>query len=87
MNLREFLKLYNFRWINQNNKENTGIVRIYTEFPSNWFEFGVNAWNWQNQQADEIIKDVLNKSVLNREVVSLNYDNNNEVFCIYLKEV
>lgn len=81
MSLRDFLKLYNFKQI-YSQKENTQIVRIYTEFPANWFEFGINDWSWDKNR-DELVESYLNKKLLDREVVSINYDEDNDVFCIH----
>lgn len=85
MTLREFLKLYNFREIVRD-KENTQIIRIYTDWPTDWFEFGVNSWKWPDESTDILIKKFINKEVLNREVVSINYDEANEIFCIHTEE-
>ena len=83
MILREFLKLYNFRHI-QNQKENTQIIRIYTDWPSKWFEFGVNDWDYNNN-ADKLIEEFLTKDVLDQEVISFNYDYENEVVAILVE--
>lgn len=83
MTLREFLKLYNFRAI-YHEKENTQIVRIITDFPNQWFEFGVNDWSYSDP-TDEIISSVLREDILNREVSSCQYDDTNEVFAIHIE--
>lgn len=80
MTLREFIKLYNFRQFYKD-KENTQIIRIYTELPSDWFEFGVNDW-WFEDNRDELVEQFLHKRLLDREVTSINYDYDNDVFCI-----
>ncbi len=79
MNLKEFLKLYNFRHI-LNEKENTQIVRIYSDWPSDWFEFGVNDWDYGKDRFSMYI----HPDILKKEVSSINYDDVNEVFCISL---
>ncbi len=84
MNLKEFLKLYNFRYI-LNEKENTQIVRIYSDWPSDWFEFGVNDWSYDNT-TDERIEKFIHPDILKMEVSSIQYDEVNEVFSISLYE-
>lgn len=83
--LRSFLDLYNFREIVAE-KEDTSIIRIYTEFPSKYIEFGVNEWGY-NSDKQNIIESVINKKVLDRVVRSFNYDNDRDIFCVYLEEV
>lgn len=85
MILREFLKLYNFRYINHNQKENTQIVRIHINFPDTWFEFGIKDWYW-NDDRDEAVEFILTKKLLDSDVTSVSYDEDNEVFCIYTEE-
>lgn len=87
MTLRDFLKLYNFRYF-YNDKENTQIIRIYTEFPEEWFEFGVYDFDYSDEKRDSLVEQFLNKDLLDREVVSINYDDVAEIFCIHteLKE-
>lgn len=83
--LRRFLDLYNFREI-VNEKENTQIIRIYTEFPSKYIEFGVNEWGYGNDKMD-IVESTMSKKTLDRIVRSFNYDDILNVFCVHLEEV
>lgn len=83
MTLQDFLKLYNFRKI-YNERENTEIIRIYSDWPSDWFEFGVNDWSFD--ETNERIKMFIHPDILKKEVSSVNYDDVNEVFCITLYE-
>ena len=84
MTLRDFIKLYNFRNFH-NDKQNTQIIRIYTEFPEEWFEFGVNDWSYDDSR-DKLVDKFVNKNILNQEVTSVNYDDVNDVFCIHVEE-
>lgn len=82
--LRKFLDLYNFRELIES-REDTQIIRIYTEFPSKYIEFGVNEWSYGNTKT-EIIESVMNKKILERVVRSFNYDTDRDIFCVYLEE-
>lgn len=83
--LSQFLDLYNFREMVEN-KEDTQIIRIYTEFPSKYIEFGVNEWSY-GETKTEIIESVMNKKVLERIVRSFNYDTDRNIFCVFLEEI
>lgn len=83
--LYRFLDLYNFREM-VNDKEDTQIIRIYTDFPSKYIEFGVNEWSY-GETKTEIIESVMNKKILERVVRSFNYDDDRDIFCVYLEEV
>lgn len=83
--LRRFLDLYNFREMVEN-REDTQIIRIYTDFPSKYIEFGVNEWSY-GETKQEIIDSVMNKKMLERVVRSFNYDNDRDIFCVYLEEI
>lgn len=84
MNLREFLKLYNFRET-QDDREDTKIVRIYTEWPKKWFEFGINDWFSYDKERNELVELFINKEILDKEVTSISYDSTNEIFSIQLE--
>ena len=79
MTLREFIELYNFRRL-YNDKQNTQIIRIYVDL--DWFEFGVNDWSYDDSR-DKLVEQFLNKKLLDREVISFNFDEENEVFSVY----
>lgn len=79
--LAKCLDLYNFRTF-VNDKENTKLVRIYTEFPD-YIELGVNEWG---NSKNDIIKTTINKKLLSSRVVSFEYDDTKEVFVIYLEQ-
>ena len=81
--LRRFLDLYNFREM-VDGKEDTQIIRIYTEFPSKYIEFGVNEWSYGDTKS-EIIESVMNKKMLERTVLSFNYDDDRNIFCVHLE--
>jgi len=83
--LNRFLDLYNFREMREN-KEDTQIIRIYTDFPSKYIEFGVNEWSYSATKT-EIINSVMNKKILDRVVRSFNYDTDRGIFCVYLEEI
>ncbi len=83
--LRRFLDLYNFREM-VDNKEDTQIIRIYTEFPSKYIEFGVNEWSY-GETKQEIIESVMNKKILERTVRSFNYDDDRNIFAVHLEEI
>lgn len=85
MKLRDFLKLYNFRQM-ISDKQNTQIVRIHLDWPAKWFEFGVNDWDYGNDVRDKMVENILRPDLLDKEVVSINYDNDNSVFCIFLDQ-
>lgn len=82
--LRRFLDLYNFRQM-IDGREDTQIIRIYTEFPSKYIEFGVNEWSYGETKAD-IIESVMNKKMLESTVRSFSYDNDRNIFCVDLEE-
>lgn len=82
--LNRFLDLYNFREMVEN-REDTQIIRIYTEFPSKYVEFGVNEWSY-GETKQEIIESVMNKKILEKTVRSFNYDTTRDIFCVYLEE-
>lgn len=82
--LARFLDLYNFREM-VDKREDTQIIRIYTDFPSKYIEFGVNEWSY-GETKQEIIDTVLSKKILERPVRSFNYDTTREIFSVYLEE-
>lgn len=81
--LARFLDLYNFREM-VDKREDTQIIRIYTDFPSKYVEFGVNEWGYGDKQ--DIIDTVLSKKILERPVRSFNYDTDRDIFSVYLEE-
>lgn len=85
LSLSQFLELYNFRHMREN-KEDTQIIRIYTEFPQKYVEFGVNEWSY-GETKTEIIETVLNKKILERTVRSFNYDTERDIFAVFLEEI
>ncbi len=82
--LRSFLDLYNFREMVES-REDTQIIRIYSEFPSKYIELGVNEWGYGVAKM-EIIESTINKKMLDRIVRSFNYDNDRDIFCVMLEE-
>lgn len=82
MKLSELIELYNFKQFH-GDKEDTQIIRIYLDI-SEWFEFGVNDWGYQSGK-ESIVKKVLPKKLLEREVTSFNYDNDRDVFSVWLE--
>lgn len=77
MKLIDLMEKYNFRsitpnCINENKKLNTDIIRIYYgETRDNWFEFGIEDYS---SDTTEHIKKIINKDILNAEVLDFGLD-------------
>lgn len=73
MTLREVIRLYNFRHIDPDQvgmyHENTLIIRVYYTF-AEWFEFGIYDFSYEGDR-DKNVEKILNKKLLDREVVSI----------------
>lgn len=88
--LKQFLKTYNFR-CTQGYDENgeiiydTRIIRIYygTDYHQEWFEFG--EYDYDSGGVWARAKCVLSKSILDMVVKSFHYDDEKNVFCVYLE--
>ena len=62
MKLKQLLKYFNFLLIDENGKKDTDTIRIITDYPAGWFEFGMD--NERNPN-DYIRKDIMNRKVSN----------------------
>lgn len=84
--LIEFLLNYNFRKPVGENGFSTSIVRIYLDnFPENWIEYGL--YDFDNEEnKNKRIRDSLNINLITRIVRSYYYDEDEEVFIIFLDE-
>jgi hypothetical protein len=85
LTLRNFLSMYNFKEM-VNDRQNTQIVRVYTESPSRYIELGVNDWGYGDDSKESIFEEVVNEKLLDRVVKWFKYENDHDVFCIYLVE-
>lgn len=86
MSLKQLLKIYNFRLYRsdcENNKENTNIIRIYLG-DGEWFEFGINDWSTDENKMD-IIRKVLTKEILKRQVDYFTVDEDVNILVVYLQ--
>lgn len=76
MTLREVISLYNFRYINPDQTgmyhENTLTIRIYYDENGigDWFEFGIHDFDYEDQR-DKKVEKIINKKLLDSEVVSI----------------
>lgn len=87
--LKEFLLRYNFRRpLEKNNIElfSTSIVRIYKDQDKDiddWIEYGLYDFS-SMQKKTERLDSSLNKELLDREVSYYYFDEDEEIFCIFL---
>lgn len=82
MTLREFLKLFNFRFFDERGKENSDTIRIMFDF-NDWFEFGIYDFGDEDDR-NKLIERSINKKVLDTEVSSI--DTQELCIRIWLKE-
>ena len=86
MSLKELLKIYNFRLYRsdcENNKENTNTIRIYLDC-GEWFEFGIDDWSTDENKIG-IIRKVLTKEILKRQVDYFTVDEDMNILVVYLQ--
>lgn len=86
MVLKELLKIYNFRLYRsdcENNKENTNTIRIYLD-SDEWFEFGIDDWGTDEYKMG-IIRKVLTKEILKRQVDYFAVNEDMNILTVYLK--
>ena len=91
MKFKEFIKTYNFRYVNdlgERSNLDTQTIRIYpAEYERNkWFEFGVYDFS-EEEYKMEICESVLNKEIMESyvEIISMNPDLE-KVVTVYLKK-
>ena len=67
--LRDFLSLFNFRWIDNNHKNGTHTIRIQINSDiSQWFEFGINDWTSDTMQ---MVDQIFSEDLLSSKVESI----------------
>ena len=81
---KQFIRTYNFRYIDGED-DTTRIIRIYYgDSPEEWFEFGVydyydyGEWIWEN------VKEILNPRICNMSVKYFYYDQDTGRFNVHL---
>ena len=76
-------KFYRYDLESNNKKYDTNSIRIYVDC-YNWFEFGIDDWR-EKEETIKIIKKILTKDLLNRDVEGFQVDNDIEILKINLK--
>lgn len=92
---KQFMLTYNFKQYNENckfekNTYNTSIIRINYANKNNiyeydWFEFGVYDFSGDCRKLEQL-KEIFSEKILNMFVSSFGYNEDIEVFEIFLKD-
>lgn len=87
VNLEEFLLKYDFRKTKDNNIFLTRVVRICLDTPgeNDWIYFGLFYFD-SEENIRRRLRLILNEKMLKQKISHFYYDENREIFSIYLED-
>ena len=80
----QFIQTYNFRRTYEDLTYDTKIIRVYlSDKADNWFEFSI--YDFDSEKWIKCL-NILSSKVLDSEISSFSWDDNNNVFSVFLCE-